>query len=315
VVVTRHAFQDTPDQARQLEYAYPNIVNEGMFGIRQNWDVPLALWRARAGFDASYAGHEHHTLSFLLRGAAAERMDGRFAGRCGAPDGESFMLYVDGHSRRYVSRGDIQVCQMYFQPSFVHALAREESGMADPGMELRDDRVFARDRALRGLTDCYLTRARDSACPPSTLEMDARAVLIGVHLLQRHSNRSGPLKPLRGGLGARRLAIALDFIDAQLGRDITLGEIAGVVGLSPRHLCTAFRRSTGKTPHVYVTEQRIERAKQLLRAGSAPLAEIALECAFGSQPHFTTAFRKATGLTPGAWRACQVRTPSPELLQ
>lgn len=90
--MAQHAFSDMPNQARQLQSAYPNIVNEGVFGIRQNWDMPLALWRARAGFDASYAGHEHHTLSFLLCGAAAERMDGRFAGRRGAPDRESFML-------------------------------------------------------------------------------------------------------------------------------------------------------------------------------------------------------------------------------
>jgi AraC-like DNA-binding protein len=68
---------------------------------------------------------------------------------------------------------------------------------------------------------------------------------------------------------------------------------------------SGFRRNTsarpsglhGQDPHVYLTDRRIERAKILL-AGSMPLAEIALECAFGSQQHFTTAFRNHTGSTP-----------------
>lgn len=299
--MAQHAFAEMPDQALQLHGTYPEIVNHGLFGLRQNWDIPVAMWRARAGFDASYAGHNHYTLSFVLRGSPAERMDGRFAGRQGGPDSDSFMLYADGHSRRYVSRGDIQVCQMYFQPSFIAAMVGEEADGTGDRIELRDDRIFARDRNLRALTDPYLARARDAACPPSALEMDARAVLIGIHLIQRHSNRPVPLKAVRGGLGRRRLTLALEYIEARLREDIELADIAGAVGLSPRHFCTAFRISMGKTPHAYLTDRRIERSKMLL-AGSLRIAEIALECAFSSQQHFTTAFRKATGATPAAWR-------------
>lgn len=299
--MSQHAFSDTPHQVTQLQSDYPEIVNEGIFGVTQNWDVPLALWRARDGFDTSYAGHEHHTLSFLLKGAACERMDGRFAGRRGVPDSETFMLYADSQPRRYVARGDVQICQMYFQPSFFKSIASQEENGSGRVIELRDDRVFARDRHLREMTDFYLARAFDTSRRPSTLEMDARAILMGVHLLQHHSSRALPYRAPRGGLGSRRVTAALEYIEARLREDISLADIAAAVGLSPRHFCTAFRISVGKTPHVYLTERRIERAKLLL-AGSMPLAEIALECAFGSQQHFTTAFRNHTGFTPAYWR-------------
>jgi len=56
------------------------------------------------------------------------------------------------------------------------------------------------------------------------------------------------------------------------------------------------------TPYRFVLTRRIDRAKQLLKHGSAPLSQIALECGFASQQHFSTIFRSATGKTPTAFR-------------
>ena len=179
-----------------------------------------------------------------------------------------------------------------------------ESGGTAEGLELCDDRIFARDLELRRLMDQYRSRAVDASNPPSLLEMDARAILLGVHLLRHHSNRSGPHQPPRGALSPRRAAAVLDYIEEHLTENIPLADLANAANLSQRHFCTAFRKSTGATPHSYVTTRRIERAKRLL-AGTASLAEIALECGFASQQHFTTAFRRAVGTTPGAVRAAR----------
>lgn len=297
-----YAFAEMPGQAARLQCVYPEIVNEGLFGVAQGWDMPATFWRARKGFDAYYPGNAHNTLSFIVCGSPCERLDGKFAGRRGYADPDSFMLYAGGGSRRYASRGDVRLCQIYFQPSLVRDVAVMESGRQIDGLELRDDRIFARDLELRRLVDQYVSRAMDTVSPPSLLEMDARAVLFGVHLLRHHSNRAGPGWSDKGSLSPRRLATVLDYIEAHLAENVSLAELAAAANLSRHHFCSAFRRSTGVTPHKYVTSRRLERAKRLL-AGSTPLAEIALDCGFGSQQHFTTAFRQMLGTTPGAVRA------------
>ena len=296
-----HAFTDTPSQAARLETVYPEIVNEGMVGVAQGWDISVALWRAAAGFDAYYPGNAHHTLSFSLGGAGIQRLDGRFAGQVGHADSDMFMLYAGGGSRRYGARGDVRICQLYFHSTMVQAI--DEAGAPGGGvLELRDDRIFARDLELRKMADQYLSRALDSASPPLLLEMDARAVLLGVHLVRHHSNRTPCVKEAKGKLNPRHLATVFDYVETHLDRDLPLAELAEIAGLSPHHFCTAFRRSTGTSPHRYVICRRIERAKRLLR-GQASLAEISLCCGFGSQQHFTTAFRQAEGTTPGVARA------------
>jgi AraC family transcriptional regulator len=54
----------------------------------------------------------------------------------------------------------------------------------------------------------------------------------------------------------------------------------------------------GIAPYQYVLQQRVERAKQLLRRGELAIADIALKVGFADQTHFTKHFRKITGVTP-----------------
>lgn len=298
----RHAFAAPPRQAVRLKSHHPEMASRGVFGVEQRWDMPVTLWRAVRGFDIRYPGNDHYTLSFIVGGASVERRDGRFAGRCGYADADSFMLYAGGGSRRYASRGDVRLCQTYFQTSLIQDIAARDCDLPAGGLELRDDRIFARDLGLRRLVEQYLSRASDAGLPPSQLEMDARATLIGLHLIRHHSNRAVPAPRAVGSLSPRRLATVVDYVEAHLVERVSLAELAAAVGLSQHHFCHAFRRSTGMTPHRYLTARRLERSRGLL-AGSSSLAEIALDCGFGSQQHFTTVFRQVLGTTPGAMRA------------
>jgi hypothetical protein len=56
-----------------------------------------------------------------------------------------------------------------------------------------------------------------------------------------------------------------------------------------------------RTPHRWLLERRVDRAKELLRH-SSPIAEIALECGFSDQSHFTRVFTNLMGVPPGVWR-------------
>jgi AraC family transcriptional regulator len=108
----------------------------------------------------------------------------------------------------------------------------------------------------------------------------------------------------RGGAGlapwqlARTQAYMLDHMDARAG----LAEVAALVGLSPSHFCTAFRRSTGLPPRAWLARARIERAKGLLADPRLSITEVAQAVAYAGQSAFGAAFRRLTGSTPRSAR-------------
>jgi AraC family transcriptional regulator len=87
-----------------------------------------------------------------------------------------------------------------------------------------------------------------------------------------------------------------------LASDTSLSELAALCGLSRSHFVRAFKQSTGMPPYRWLLMRRVERAKDLLRGTTTPIAEIALTCGFADQSHLTRVFSKAFRITPGAWR-------------
>jgi AraC-like DNA-binding protein len=80
-----------------------------------------------------------------------------------------------------------------------------------------------------------------------------------------------------------------------------LQELAQAAGLSQWHFLRQFKKYVGMTPHLWLVQHRILKAKRLLRAGE-PLVNIAMQCGFADQSHFTRHFKKALGVTPQNYR-------------
>jgi AraC-like DNA-binding protein len=95
---------------------------------------------------------------------------------------------------------------------------------------------------------------------------------------------------------------ARELMEARHDEDLSLAEIAGLVGLPRHHLIRAFRRETGLTPHAFLVDVRVRRARDRLRLGEAPGA-VAFATGFCDQAHLTRAFKARLGVTPGAFRA------------
>lgn len=109
-------------------------------------------------------------------------------------------------------------------------------------------------------------------------------------------------KPSESKLAPWRVARAMDFMLANLSRGVTTRELAENIGLSPYHFLRAFSATTGQTPYQWLSLQRIERAKELLRLTDIPITRIAMDLGFSSAGHFATRFRQLLGFSPGAWR-------------
>lgn len=106
-----------------------------------------------------------------------------------------------------------------------------------------------------------------------------------------------------GGMPGWRLKRVTAYVEDNLGRPITLDDMAGSVEMSRYHFCRSFKAATGRTPHDYVVDRRLERAKEMMRGSDRPLAEIARSCGFASPSRFGDTFRRRLGVTPGRWRS------------
>ena len=142
--------------------------------------------------------------------------------------------------------------------------------------------------------------------PGGKMLVETLATALGVHVLRHHSSlepASISLPAARGALDPRRLRRVTDFIETHLDEGLTIEALANEACLSPFHFARAFKAATGTVPHRYLTDRRIGRARALIAEGRLPLAEIAEQCGFSSQPHFTRWFKRIVGITPGVYRA------------
>jgi AraC family transcriptional regulator len=106
---------------------------------------------------------------------------------------------------------------------------------------------------------------------------------------------------MRGRLSPRRLRMATQYLSDNALSTVRLQDVAALVGLSTSYFCSAFKASTGQTPHQWQMQRRIERVKELLHSSETSLSDIAAMAGFADQAHMTRVFKQYSGLTPVAW--------------
>lgn len=161
------------------------------------------------------------------------------------------------------------------------------------------------------VTDDTLTRFARAVVHEMTAEqvgheamLDALVHQVVIHLLRRHLTvrKSDQIELSRAGPVDRRLRRAIEFMHDNFGREIAVEEIASAAYLSEYHFARFFKHISGVTPHVYLANLRLERARKLLAETALPISEIASLVGYQSQSHFTKMFKSVTGVTPRAYR-------------
>jgi AraC family transcriptional regulator len=94
----------------------------------------------------------------------------------------------------------------------------------------------------------------------------------------------------------------VELVHAEMDSDLSLEELADAAGLSITHFSQMFRQSTGQSPHQFLLDRRIERAKEMLRAAEMRVLDVAVACGFKSQQHFARVFRRVCGASPSEYR-------------
>jgi AraC family transcriptional regulator len=127
------------------------------------------------------------------------------------------------------------------------------------------DRFLFRDAKLKNLCRLFSREIilRDRA---DRLQIEMLAIEMAELLFREYAISSECAKAIpRGGLTRHNTKRVLEYAEANLGRGLTLRELAGVAQLSTHHFVRMFKKTLGITPYQYLLERRVERAKDLLR--------------------------------------------------
>lgn len=103
--------------------------------------------------------------------------------------------------------------------------------------------------------------------------------------------------------GRLRIERAKRFIELHAFEQIKLADLANELGLSPFTTIRQFKAATGRTPHAYTLEFRLNAAKRLLLRTSASVESIAKSVGFEDLAYFSRFFKRRTGVTPSNFRA------------
>jgi AraC-like DNA-binding protein len=143
--------------------------------------------------------------------------------------------------------------------------------------------------------------------PPEPAGASSYQTNCNLHTRPRPIDISTPPRTTQayGGLSPGAMRRVREYVEVHLGENIDLLMLAGVAGLSVHHFARQFKQSAGVTPHVYLTQKRVERAQEMLIQTDLPLAEIAFAAGFFDQGHLARHFRHMLGTTPREFRWSQ----------
>ena len=99
-----------------------------------------------------------------------------------------------------------------------------------------------------------------------------------------------------------RIRRAIDYVEARYPEPLTLDDMALAAGLSKYHFSRMFKSATGSSPHEWVLQHRLGKARELLMSTRRPVADIARSTGFASASRFGELFRRHFGKTPREWR-------------
>nr|WP_246589604.1 AraC family transcriptional regulator [Marinobacterium ramblicola] len=260
--------------------------------------MQLALWK-NARDQITQAQASHHTLSlYVADGYESYRKTGSSWHNGGAPDRACLMPQQSANI--WDIRGPLTFVHLYFDDAHLRRIA-EQTWDKSPAQISLDEQIFIDDPRITAIYRQFLLQS-NWADPGDQLQLSSATNLLLSHLLKTYTQVEWHEIQVRGGLAPVQRKRVVDYIEAHLDRAIQLADLAAVAGLSEYHFARMFRQSLGIPPHQYLTNRRIERAKQLLLTTSLPLTEIALRCGFNSSSHFSNRFRQQTGVAPSKIR-------------
>ncbi|MBD9408400.1 helix-turn-helix transcriptional regulator [Acidovorax sp. ACV02] len=287
--IPRERFQINPHGERSL--LTPELASQWR-GFALGWV------EAAHEVEARHAEVGMTTLAMLDCGhAQAEFSSGRKSSHCDLKPG-AMGLFVQGTSINRLRWECRDVRRIMVE---VHLAALPELGMDAPSRRPPWQTEFEfHDDGLAAVLRMMATEVANGS-PNGQLYAQSLSLGVAMRLQQRTASR-GSLRAERGRLSAMQVQRLDEWIHTRLDQDISLPQLAELVGFSPAHFVRLFRNTVGYAPYHYVLRSRLAWARKLLLTSDLPIAAIAAETGFSSQSHLTTAFIREYETPPGQMR-------------
>jgi AraC family transcriptional regulator len=226
------------------------------------------------------------------------RFGGQWSHATCAPGAVSLLTRAE--QSHWFWRETIDVTHVYFSQELVLEVASEVMERAITEVTLADI-LWLEDPAITMALEAIAAEAQVQGLGGALyVETLGRGMII--HLLRKFASiKAG--RDLPGGPLSQQQKRRIDeFIDSHLDESIDLKSLADLANLAPCNFARQFKRITGKAPHAYVIEKRLERAHRLLVFTSVPIKEISASCGFADQAHLTRLFVRSRNRPPAAFR-------------
>jgi AraC family transcriptional regulator len=160
---------------------------------------------------------------------------------------------------------------------------------------------FLRDAQIEHICHAILAEM-DCDYASGSLYGDSLSLALCSRLLSRVSTFDLDSRH-RGGIAPHALHRVMEYIDSNLTAALRMEELAEIASLSEYRFAHNFKTATGISPHQYVINQRIERAKRILRETDLSVVETAYSVGCQSLSRFNSLFRRQIGVTPSTYRS------------
>ncbi len=245
---------------------------------------------------------DEHTLSLSLAPRPVRLLqiqrDKTFTGLYGKGD-----ISITPAKTSFFARWDSedQLLQIQLTDQFIRSVTREALDQEFDQLELLPE-FQVRNPQIEAIGMLLLAELHQ-AHAENNLYIESLSNILAVNLVRHYAATKPKIPTYNGGLPQRQLMQVLDYVDAHLDQEIKLADLAQLLDISQFHFSHLFQQSLGISPYQYVIQQRIERAKQLLKNTDQSIIDIALTCGFSSHSHLSKKFRQVTGMTPKNYRA------------
>jgi AraC-like DNA-binding protein len=197
--------------------------------------------------------------------------------------GDVILLFPDCPAR-YGSKTGWQTEWIVWQGREADSLVR--AGYFSPDRPVISDNIGIVHKTIQEIKDIIELEGMEAAYKRKLLLQE---MLLSLYRsLNRQNSRNS----------SKIINTAVEFIERNSNRSISVGEIAKKCRLSEVHFRRLFKASTGIPPKDFILNRKIAEAKRLISRG-IPIKEIAEQLAFCDEFHLRKAFRKITGIAPG----------------
>jgi AraC family transcriptional regulator len=228
-------------------------------------------------------------IGFSLRDAAISKIPV-------APGQAVFCPRKEWHNIRWDE--GISVLSIRIPDSALMEAARER--LTDRSLEIVPTNVVTDDRLTHLLYALDGERARGYSA--GKLFVDSIETALSNILLTSFNTFAPRSISAKGGMAPHVLRRVIEFMHANMDKQIGLKDLADCAGLSLSHFSFQFRASTNESPHQYMLRLRVERSKELLTDHRLSVLDVGLEVGFRNQQHFATVFRNSVGVPPSVYR-------------